>query len=40
AWHFVFDEGAARWMDTKDRGSLETVLGEVLTRRLGRSVKL
>lgn len=40
AWHFVFDAATGRWMDTKDRGPLETVLGEVLTRRLGRAVRL
>lgn len=40
AWHFVFDAAAGRWMDTKDRGSLETVLSEVLSRRLGRAIKI
>ncbi|MEO0478108.1 MAG: iron donor protein CyaY [Planctomycetota bacterium] len=39
AWHFALDEQGA-WMDTKDRGELRAVLGEVLQQKLGRPVKL
>lgn len=38
AWHFAQD-GEGRWMDTKGRGALPDVLGEVLSRRLGRPVR-
>ncbi|MBL8752569.1 MAG: iron donor protein CyaY [Planctomycetes bacterium] len=40
AWHFVFDGAAERWVDTKGRGDLPTILGEILSRRLGRGVRL
>jgi len=40
AWHFELDEAAGQWMDTKGRGSLPTVLSEVLTKRLGRPVQV
>ncbi|MCA8941085.1 MAG: iron donor protein CyaY [Planctomycetes bacterium] len=39
AWHFARDESGA-WMDTKGRGELRSVLGEVLSQRLGRTVTL
>lgn len=38
AWHFGWD--GERWMDTKERGALESVLEEILSRRLGRPVSL
>lgn len=39
AWHFAKeDEGG--WFDTKGRGRLETVLGKILERRLGRPVEV
>jgi len=40
AWHFEWDEAAGAWMDTKGRGSLQRVLGEILSRRLGRTIEL
>ena len=40
AWHFAFDEATSQWLDSKGRGSLTTILGEVLTRRLGRRIEL
>ncbi len=40
AWHFSYDESEAAWMDTKGRGELFTVLGEILSRRLGRAITL
>ena len=39
AWHFERDE-QGRWMDTKGRGDLMQVLGEVVGRRLGRAIEL
>ena len=39
AWHFSLD-AQGQWIDTKGRGTLPTVLGEVLTRRLGRPISL
>ncbi|MDA0372921.1 MAG: iron donor protein CyaY [Planctomycetota bacterium] len=39
AWHFAENE-AGEWMDTKGRGRLVDVLGEVLSKKLGRSVEL
>lgn len=39
AWHFARDEAGA-WLDTKGRGTLERVLAEVLSRRLGHPIEL
>jgi len=38
AWHFTYDVAQTSWMDTKGRGELRKVLGEILSRRLGRPV--
>lgn len=38
AWHFL--RTANTWSDTKGRGDLETILGDILSRRLGRTVRL
>lgn len=40
AWHFDYDAHSDHWQDTKGRGSLKTILGEVLTERLGRPVSV
>ncbi len=40
AWHFVFDEAAQSWLDTKGRGELLQVLAGVLGARLGRPIHL
>jgi CyaY protein len=40
AWHFERDPGTDTWMDTKGRGPLHSVLSEVLSKRLGRTIKL
>ncbi len=40
AWHFRFDPAQAQWLDTKGRGELRAILGEVITARLGRRVEL
>ena len=40
AWHFERDADRGVWLDTKGRGDLDTVLGEDLTRRMGRTVTL
>ena len=39
AWHFALTPDG-QWLDTKGRGALYAVLGEVLARRLGRRVDL
>ena len=39
AWHFSLDD-QGQWIDTKGRGALPDVLSEVLTRRLGRPVRV
>ena len=36
AWHFEQSPDDDTWLDTKGRGSLPSVLSEILTRRLGR----
>ncbi|MCB9884353.1 MAG: iron donor protein CyaY [Planctomycetes bacterium] len=38
AWHFEYAPASGSWMDTKGRGELRAVLGEVLSRRLKRPV--
>lgn len=38
AWHFALGP-SGQWEDTKGRGSLQAVLAEVLSRRLGRQVR-
>ena len=40
AWHFDFDAGLDNWVDTKGRGDLKAVLSELLSDKLGRSVRL
>ena len=40
AWHFAFDPAQQAWQDTKGRGELRHVLGEVVRRRLQRDVAL
>ena len=40
AWHFERETATDLWMDTKGRGSLHTVLSEILTKRLGRPIKI
>ena len=39
AWHFLPD-AADRWIDTKGRGDLGSILAAVVAGRLGRSVAL
>jgi CyaY protein len=39
AWHFQRSK-EGEWIDTKGRGSLNAVLGEVLSRRLQRPIEL
>lgn len=39
AWHFVFDAARREWTDTKGRGDLRGILGEVVGRKLGRPVE-
>jgi hypothetical protein len=40
AWHFALDPAQGRWLDTKGRGDLRTILSGILERRLGRRVDL
>jgi CyaY protein len=40
AWHFEWDGTRTDWFDTKGRGALGAVLGEILSRRLGRTVAI
>jgi CyaY protein len=40
AWHFALDPDSRSWSDTKGRGELNKILAEVLTRRLGRPIRL
>jgi CyaY protein len=40
AWHFEHDAAQGKWIDTKDRGDLNAVLNEVLSRRLGRAITI
>jgi len=40
AWHFNYEQAARRWVDSKGRGDLRAILGDILTRRLGRRIAL
>jgi CyaY protein len=40
AWHFEYSAADRKWLDTKGRGELLTILAGVLKRRLGRRVDL
>jgi CyaY protein len=38
AWHFTYDEAESAWVDTKGKGELLAILGEIISRRLGRPI--
>lgn len=38
AWHFVWSPATNEWTDTKGRGELRSILTDILSRRLGRSI--
>ena len=40
AWHLSFDEATGKWVDTREGRELLTLLGEVLSRKLGRTISL
>jgi CyaY protein len=40
AWHFEREPATGTWLDTKGRGTLNAVLSEVISRRLGRTIEL
>ena len=40
AWHFAFDSAQGVWLDTKGGQELRTVLGEIFSRKLGRTVTI
>ncbi len=40
AWHFVRNPISGEWNDTKGRGDLNRILAEIVSRRLGRAVRL
>jgi len=42
AWHFTFDPTSGpdgKWMDTKGRGELRSLLRQIVSRRLGRDLE-
>ncbi len=40
AWHLSHDEVSGRWIDTREGRELFDLLGEVVSKKLGRSVRL
>jgi CyaY protein len=40
AWHFERDAATDTWIDTKGRGSLTSVLSDIISKRLGRTVEI
>ncbi len=40
AWHLSHDEATDRWIDTREGRELFSLLGEVLSRKLGRTISL
>jgi CyaY protein len=40
AWHFEWQDQEARWMDTKGRGELRSILASIVAGKLGRAVDL
>lgn len=40
AWHFEKDAESGRWLDTKGRGALSDVLAAVLSKQLGRPIRI
>ncbi len=40
AWHFVYDAAQLAWMDTKGRGELRAILGDIVQQQLGRRIDL
>ena len=38
AWHYVWDDATAAWVDERDRHLLYARLGEVVATKLGRTV--
>lgn len=40
AWHFAQEPESGRWLDTKGRGEVGSILQEILSRRLGRPIVL
>jgi CyaY protein len=40
AWHFSHDDAQGRWIDTREGRELWALVGEVVSKKLGRDVKL
>jgi CyaY protein len=40
AWHFSYDDATARWVDTREGRELWALVGEVVSKKLARDVKL
>ena len=40
AWHFERAAESGEWLDTKGRGPLHSVLSEIVSKRLGRTVHI
>lgn len=40
AWHFVHDPASGRWLDTRGRGDLRSILSAIASERLGRPVRI
>lgn len=40
AWHFSHDDATGRWIDTREGRELWALVSEVVSKKLGRDVKL
>jgi len=40
AWHFDRDDANDTWLDTKGRGTLRSVLSDILSKRLARKIEV
>jgi CyaY protein len=40
AWHYDYDSGRDAWLDDRDKHSLLENIGSVVSKKLGRAVKL
>lgn len=40
AWHFSFDPAQGGWFDTKGRGELRAIVGEILSNKLARTISI
>jgi CyaY protein len=40
AWHFSLDEASNQWIDTRGGAELYAVIGEAISKKLGRAIAL